>query len=130
LLKEESMSGSSSNRPWRPKVRPVTGPEKEGGGGGGGATPDACNIRETTPLNSVNRTVITGLRAGDRLAVVFEPGPPQRLVARTAADVVAGSITSASMLQIIRCILQEGVEYEAEVLSVRGASCMVRVQPK
>jgi hypothetical protein len=108
----------------------VTQPEKGSGGGGGGATPDPCNIKERTTLNSVNRTAISGLREGDRLKVVFEAGPPQRLVAMTAANAVAGSITSPSMPQIIQCITQGGVEYEAEVLSVRGAVCQVQVQPR
>ncbi len=122
------MSGGGSGDSWRPEPQPVTPPEKGGGGGGGSATPDACNIREKATLNSPNRTVITGLREGDQLAVVFESGPPQRLVARTA-NAVAGSITSAKMAQLILCI-QSGVEYVAVVLSVNGAVCTVRVQPK
>ncbi|WNG60926.1 hypothetical protein F0U59_44125 [Archangium gephyra] len=125
------MSGGSSGGPsWR-EPTPITKPkEGDGGGGGGGGIPDACNIQETTTLNSANRTVISGLRAGDVLDVVFEPGPPQRLVARTMAGVVAGAITSPSLLQFIQCITQSNVGYAAEVLSVRGAVCQVRVQPK
>lgn len=121
------MSGGSGGPSW-PEARPVTKP-KDGGGGGGGI-PDACNILETTTLNSPDRTVISGLRTGDVLDVVFEPGPPQRLVARTSAGAVAGAITSPSLPQFIQCITQSNVRYTAEVLSVRGAVCQVRVQPQ
>ena len=121
--------GSSSGGEWRPEAKPIPRPKGQGDGGGGNVPPDPCNITEVTNLNSVNRTVIAGLRPGDRLDVVFQAGPPQRLVAQTTAGVVAGSITSPSMLQIIQCI-QAGTSYVAEVLSVRGAQCQVRIQPK
>jgi hypothetical protein len=120
--------GSSSGGDWRPEAKPVSKPKGQGGGGRD-VPPDPCNIVEITNLNSVNRTVITGLRPGDRLDVVFQAGPPQRLVAQTTAGAIAGSITSPSMLQIIQCI-QAGTSYVAEVLSVRGAQCQVRIQPK
>ncbi|KFA88804.1 hypothetical protein Q664_38480 [Archangium violaceum Cb vi76] len=125
------MSGGSGGGPSWSEPKPITKPkEGDGGGGGGGGIPDACNIQETTTLNSANRTVISGLRAGDVLEVVFELGPPRRLVARTTAGAVAGAITSPSLLQFIQCITQANVGYSAEVLSVRGAVCQVRVQPK
>ena len=69
------------------------------------------------------------MRAGDVLDVMFQSGPPQRLLAQQPSGTVAGSITSPSMLQIIQCITQTGIHYVAEVLSVRGAICKVRVRP-
>jgi len=72
--------------------------------------------------------VIAGVRVGDILNVVFQAGPPQRLVAQTQAGAVAGSITSPLMPQIIRCI-QNGYSYVAEVLSVHGAICQIRIRP-
>lgn len=125
------MSGGSGSSSWRPESRPIPTPKDEGDGGAGrGGIPDACNIQETTTLNSPDRTVISVLRTGDVLEVVFEPGPPQRLVAKTSAGAVAGAITSPSLLQFILCITQSNVRYVAEVLSVRGAVCQVRVQPQ
>lgn len=123
------MSGSGGGGDWRPEAKPVSQPKGQGDGGGGEVPPDPCNITEITTLNSVNRTVIAGLRPGDRLDVIFQAGPPQRLVAQTAVGAIAGSITSPSMLQFIQCI-QAGVSYAAEVLSVRGAQCQVRIEPK
>lgn len=115
---------------WRPEPRPAPRPKPGGGGGGGVVPPDPCNIVETTTLNSPNRGVVTTLRPGDLLSVVFQAGPPQRLIAEKSPGVVAGSITSPLMLQIIQCITQGGHGYVAEVVSVRGAICQVTVRPQ
>jgi len=126
------MSGSGGGGSWRPEPKQPVSKPKVGGEVGGSRTalsPDPCAIVETTTLNSVNRTVVSTLRTGDFLDVVFQPGPPQILVAQTTAGQIAGSITSPSMLQIIQCI-GTGVNYVAEVLSVVGAQCRVRIQKK
>ncbi len=124
------MSGSGGGGEWRPNPRAPTRPQPGTAGAGSGAVvPDVCNISEVTSLNSANRTVLATLRADDVLDVVFQTGPPQRLVAQTAQKAIAGSITSASMLQIIQCI-QSGVSYQAVVLSVRGAQCQIRIEPR
>jgi len=125
------MSGTGGGSDWRPEpAKPASKPTKSGDQGGGSEAPPApCNIMEVTTLNSVNRNVVAGLRPDDRLPVVFQPGPPQRLVAQTQAGATAGSITSPSMLQIIQCI-QAGHNYDAVVLSVRGAQCQVRIEPR
>jgi hypothetical protein len=120
--------GGGGGDTWRPEPKPT--PRPKGGGGGENVPPDPCNIVETTTLNSPNRTVVTTLRTGDLLTVVFQAGPPQRLVAEHSSGATAGSITSPSMLQIIQCITQGGHGYVAEVLSVRGAICQVRVRPR
>jgi hypothetical protein len=125
-----SGGGGGGSDTWRPEPKPGPRPKGKGGNGGGGIPPDPCNITETTTLNSPNRTIVASLRAGDTLAVVFQAGPPQRLVAEQSPGVVAGSITSPSMLQIIQCITQGGHAYVAEVLSIRGAICQVRVRPQ
>ncbi len=123
--------GSSGGSDWRPTPKPTSRPKTGGEGDGSGQVPpEPCNIDETTTLNSVDRTVIAGLRVGDVLDVVFQAGPPQRLVAQTSAGAFAGSITSPSMLQIIQCINQAGVTYVADVASVRGAQWQVRVRPR
>jgi hypothetical protein len=113
---------------WRDNPK-VIQPTKTGDGGTGGVLPDACNISEVTNLNSVVRAVLAGLRVAERLVVEFDPGPPQRLLAKTQTGVVVGSITSPSMLQFIHCI-QAGVIYEAEILGIRGAQCQVRISPQ
>lgn len=113
--------GGGGGDDWRKPDRPV--------GGGDGGPDDPCNIIEVTSLNSVDRAVAATLREGDELFLVYEPGPPQRLVANSAANVTAGSITSPSMLQLIQCIIA-GTAYVALVLTVRGAQVQVRIQPR
>lgn len=125
------MSGSGGGgNDWRPEpAKPASKPKAGSQGGGAKAPPDPCNITEVTTLNSVDRNVLAGLRPNDRLAVAFQAGPPQRLVAQTQAGATAGSITSPSMLQIIQCI-QAGHNYDAVVLSMRGAQCQVRIESR
>lgn len=126
------MSGGGGGGPWRPEG-PAPDQRDEGGGAGGDSRErnpeDPCAIFEKTALNSPDRTVLSTLRTGDQLAVVFDAGPPRRLLAQTNTGSTAGSITSASMLRIIRCI-SNGREYVADVLSVRGAICEVQIRPR
>lgn len=110
-----SGGGGGDTSDWRPA-----------GGFGGGSDP--CNIIEITALNSPNKAVISTLIPGDLLAVVYVFGPPQQLLAQKNGA-TAGSITSPSMLKIINCINQ-GRAYDAEVISVLGAICQVRVKPQ
>lgn len=125
-----SGGGGGGGDNWRPK--PGVTPTNTGGGtgGGGGGAPSPCDIIETTTLNSPNRTVISTLRIGDVLDVVFQSGPPQRLIAQQTVGAIAGSITSPSMMQIIQCITTHQVDYVAEVVSIRGAVCQVTVRVK
>jgi len=121
--------GGGGGGPWRPEVNPPTTPGSSPGGGPSATPADPCDIVELTTLNSPNRTVLAGLRAGDELEVVFDVGPPQRLMARTNQGIIARSITSRLMLQIIQCIGQ-GYQYVADVLSINGAVCQVRIHPR
>jgi hypothetical protein len=111
-----SGGGSSSSSDWRPA--PQTGSGQS----------DPCAIVELTVLNSPDRSVLATLAAGTLLDVVYQAGPPQQLLAQIHGQ-TAGSITSPSMLQIIRCIGQ-GRVYVAEVVTVRGAICQVTVRAR
>ena len=127
------MSGGppSDDTGWRPAPQNPIRPTKKGGqeGGGGDQPPDPCAITETTNLNSVDQAVLATLHQGSVLSVVYQAGPPRRLVAEAAPGIVAGSITSPSMAQIIRCI-SNGYSYNAVVVSIRGAQCQVRIEPR
>ena len=119
-----SGGGSALTSRLAPSTRQTHGDD---GGRNGGESGDHCDITEVTTLNSPNRTVLTTLRDGDVLIIELRDG--RRLLA-THGDKVAGSITSASHARILQCMRQEGREYEAVVLSVRGGACNVRIQPK
>jgi hypothetical protein len=124
-----SGSGGGGGDNWRPPSNPIS---REGSGadeGGEKGPLDPCNISEITRLNSVDRTVLATVRVNDSLSVEFEQGPPSRLVATSGGSTV-GSITSGSMIQIIECMTDGAVEYEAIVLEIRGGLCRVQIQPK
>lgn len=112
--------GGGGDDTWRPVAK------APGSGGGGGGGDDPCAIHEITILNSPDRAVLATLRVGDLLLLELDLGPPRRLLAKSHAGLVAGSITSQSLAQIIRC-MQDGVAYGLEVLSLRGAVCQVRI---
>lgn len=121
--------GGGGGGNWSQNGRPP-GLGSEGGGadsnGGGSGGIDPCDIAAITNLNSPNPNVIRGLQAGDKLQIDLRTGPPRLLLAVTATGQTAGSITSPQMATIIQCILQ-GVNYVADVISVRGGICQVRV---
>ena len=121
------MSGGGSGRDWTEVGRPPATEASGGGDGGtGGPEADRCDIVSLTNLNSPNAAVVGTLRSGDVLDVHLQVGPPRLLLAATAAGQVVGSITSAEMARLIACI-QQGESYVADVLSVRGGICQVRV---
>lgn len=121
--------GGGGGGDWRPEPKaPVTTPNPDGTGSGVGGIVDPCVIEEVTSLNSVNPAALRGVRAGNLLDVAFLPGP-SRLVANDSSGNIVGSITSRSMLQFIQCI-QGGRQYVAEVLSVQGGTCSVKVRLK
>jgi len=125
-----SGGGGGGGDTWRPEPSPVAS-KSDGGSKGGGERPSGpCALVETTTLNSPDRSVIATLRPGDVLDVEFQVGPPKRLLAQRDTGEIAGSITSPSMLQIIKCITEGQYQYEAEVLSIRGAICQVQIRPK
>lgn len=110
--------GGGGDDTWRPTAK-----RKKGKGAGGD---DPCAVEEITTINSPNRTVLAAVRVGEALDLVLDLGPPRRLLARTFTGQIAGSITSPSLAQLIRCI-QDGVNYGLQVLSLRGAVCQVRI---
>jgi hypothetical protein len=87
---------------------------------------DRCDIVSLTNLNSPSAAVIGTLRPNDVMDVRLQAGPPRLLLAVTPAGQVAGSITCAEMARIIACI-QQGEVYVADVVSVRGGVCQVRI---
>ena len=120
--------GGGSGGDWRPEPKAPVRPQGGDGIGGGGIGPGSpCAIDELTSLNSVSPSALQAVAPGTLLDVAFLSGPPQRLVAQNGAGQTVGSITSRSMLQIIECI-QIGCRYVAEVVSIQGGACQVRVR--
>lgn len=102
-----------------------------GGGGGGGwyePTENSCDkLTSETTLSSPNAGVLAQLQTGMELDVEVDDSSGARVIRATYQGQIAGSITSAVIQKIADCI-EQGYAYVAEVLSVHGGACRVRVR--
>ena len=108
-------SGGDSRERWR------------SGGAEGDIDEDGCDLSELTILSSPNQAVIETLTVDNVLTIELIEQIPQRLVAKTGDNMIAGTITSKKMPTIAACI-REGFQYVAVVLSIDGGRVEVRVQ--
>lgn len=126
------MSGGGGGRDdgYIPTPAPVKPSNPGGGGGGGGAGgPGPCDIVEIVPLNSPQPAVIATLTIGDVLIVnLNRSGPNPVLEVLASAGRRAGALTHRNHVRIIACI-DNGRAYQAVVMSIRGGSVDVRVEP-
>ena len=106
-----------------------TGPTRTGDGFP--VETDCESIFETTILNSPNPEVLGRLSEGDVLGLQIQSrGPRKLLVAVDSEGAPAGSITTASLSRIIRCIEREGYSFIATVLEIEGGKCTVEIRPE
>ena len=101
-------------------------------GSGGGSwtepTQDPCEkLNSETTLTSPVRNVVAQLSQGTLLDVEVSDSGATRVVQAVHNGQVAGSITSSIIQKIAECI-EKGHVYVAEVLSVQGGACRVRVR--
>lgn len=126
------MSGggpSSEREPFRPVPTKVPSTSTgDGGGGGGGGSLDECAFTEITILSSPDPAVVAGLSVGDVLAVVMETQPVPRLVVMAGGHRIAGSVTSAKLLDMMECI-RRGYNYAATVRDIAGGRVTVEIHP-
>ncbi len=85
-----------------------------------------CDIVERVPLNSVQRNVLVSLRVNQELGVEVRR---QSLVATTDSGDVAGSLTPPRLAAILACI-EQGREYRAVILKIKGAFVEVEIRPR
>lgn len=101
-----------------------------GSGGGSWTTPtgDSCErLTSETTLTSPDRAVISQLNVGTPLEVEVDNSGARPVVRAVYQGQVAGSITSSIIQRLVECI-DDGHQYVAEVLSVQGGTCRVRVR--
>lgn len=128
------MSGGGGGRddgyiPTPAPVRPSKAGSGDGGDAGGENGPDPCDIVEIVPLNSPQPAVIATLNVGDVLAVnLNRAGPNPVLEVLAPGGQRAGALTHRNHVRIIGCI-DAGRTYQAVVMSIRGGSVEVRVEP-
>lgn len=98
-----------------------------GPSGGGDSGVDCRDLRFEATISSPQPTVVANLQVDEVLTVGIEQQATNRMIAvrRSNGDLV-GSLTD-HLRELIRCI-QEGVNYEATVISIQGGAVRVRVQ--
>jgi hypothetical protein len=101
------------------------------GSGGGTWNPpmvDSCELLTSeTTLTSPDRDVLSRLSKDVRLDVAVDNSGPRPVVRALYQGRIAGSITSSVIQKLVECI-EGGYVYVAEVLSVDGGACRVRVR--
>ncbi len=103
-----------------------------GGSGSGGWTPTSSNDKCATlafdaQVNSPQAAVLSTLIIGEYLSVELS-ALPRQVVQVDKGGIVVGALTGQTTAQLINC-LQNGYSFKAEVLSVSGGMCSVRVSP-
>ncbi len=115
------MSGSNDTRDDAPGA---------GGGpvGGGG---DPCQKKRRGPINSPKAPVLSKLSVGAILKVdVQMSGTTPVLAVFDSSGAIAGSLTFIGYLEVIDCIQNRGVTYEATIINITGGVFEVSVEPK
>ena len=103
-----------------------------GGSGSGGYRPSApsnpcANLTFRATINSPKPAVVGALQVGDVLDVVLDP--ESHSVSLLHNRQTAGSLTGTHVAQLINCI-NNGFDYQAEVVQLNGGQCVVQVEPK
>jgi hypothetical protein len=89
---------------------------------------DQCDLRFETILFGPVPGVADQLSVDDTLSVILTGSPATQVGVFTSTGAQAGSIGGARQLPILIRCLQDGVSYEAEVISVNGSSIGIRVR--
>lgn len=101
------------------------------GSGGGGYQPrePGCeNLSFSTVLGSPKAPVLAQLRKGQLLQLVLQTSPTKIVTAVTNTKATAGTITTMTQ-QLIEC-MEDGHDFEAEIVNLVGLQCSVVVRPK
>lgn len=80
------------------------------------------------PITSPKPQLLKALKVGDVLDIKLDPNPPHT-VSVTSHGSPVGTLTGSDISELVRCI-QNGFEYEAKVLEIRGGTCIVEVSAK
>jgi hypothetical protein len=96
------------------------------GGGGGGSAPDPLDCRKVkkwTGLANPQRDVLKNISEGDVLRVRVHEGA----IVVVADGQIVGAISEMWTEDLKRCIEDQQYSYEAEVVSLNGALCRVKI---
>lgn len=95
-------------------------------GGGGGAANDPClSLRLRRNLEGPVPGVADGLQVGEVVPIVLIAGDPPIVVVNDVVGTTAGSIVPT--FRLLEC-LQQGIAFEADVLSTDGGFIQLEVR--
>lgn len=115
------MSGSNDTRDDSPGI----------GGGPLGGGSDPCQKKRRGPINSPKAPVLSKLAVGSLLKVdVQMSGATPSLAVFDASGSLAGSLTFIGYLEVIDCIQNRSVTYQATIINITGGVYEVSVEPK
>ncbi len=100
------------------------------GSGSPSITPPSDNCREliiNTNLSSPRPNVVDNLNEGDILSVSAASASGPLQVINDQGE-VAGNIISREQARLLNCIVNEGIEYQAEILSIDEGLCQVQIR--
>ncbi len=115
------MSGSNDSRDDGP------------GSGGGpiGGESDPCQKKRRGPVNSPKAAILAPLSVGSVLKVdVQMSGSTPSLAVFDSSGNLAGALTFIGYLEVIDCIQNRGVRYQATIINISGGVYEVSVEPK
>lgn len=91
---------------------------------------DCASIFERCILNSPKEATLAKLSPGDVLSIeLVQYENKTSLVAMTTAGEIAGSITSASLSKIKKC-MESGTYYKGIVEDIDGGRCTILIRPE
>ena len=102
---------------------------KGGGGGGGGVpdTPPSCNdLKFTILVSSPQPAAVAALKVGDVLDIDVAQRGAQVVVRVLQNDTLVGGLAGPDATRLRNCI-EDGHDYQAEVLSITGGQVRVEV---
>lgn len=102
-----------------------SGPDYSRFGGGAGVA-NCAGYRRDKPLQAPDEDVVATLDVGQVLELLLHTSPTPVIAVVTLDGREAGAIMPEELL--ISC-LQQGVEYSATVISIRGGHVMLRIAP-
>ena len=98
---------------------------------GGSAQPRSnCeNLKDQTQLNSIDVAVLSAVAKGDVLEVAVKSLKGAKIVVVLHEGKVLGSVTSNIVRKLLECI-NDGHDYEAEVIAKTKTGCTVQISHK
>ena len=95
----------------------------------GGVGADPCRRVWRGPINSPKKKILAAARVNDVLQVDVDKSGTRPVLVVQRNGKAAGSLTFRGYLDVINCIVNNGVTYEATIVRIAGGVHEVRIDP-